>query len=203
MTDQDRFTITSLIDGKSAVVRIMPVATAETQAAIAADGLHGPKGLGLEIGNIAALPDTKDYTLDEFYRANFTASEIAHCTKQAAVKAAFQGLLTAKRAIIKSGAASAPPQGLSSIEVSFDGEGRPTYPGCLLSFSDTGTIAAAVCLWLGGLALQAPSVGAAGTARPQPLRFKWRTRIFAFLVLLSLLALFGLGLWKALEMGRG
>ena len=45
-------------------------------------GLQGSKGLGLEIQNIAALPDAGDYSQHEFFSANFTASEIAYCTKE-------------------------------------------------------------------------------------------------------------------------
>jgi phosphopantetheinyl transferase (holo-ACP synthase) len=200
MTNQARFTIASLLEGKSALVQITPVAANGSLPASAGAGLQGSKGLGLEIENIAALPDAEDYSLHEFYRANFTPSEIAFCIRQPAVKTAFQGLLAAKRAIIKSGAASEPPDGPRSIEIGFDGDGRPTYPGCLLSISDTGTIAAAVCFWLGGLTLTAPP--ASGAARPQMRTFPVKTRILAFLVLLSLLLLFALGLWKILELWR-
>jgi hypothetical protein len=182
-----RFTIASLFKGESALV-LTPV-----------KGL-GPepvKGLGLEIENIAALPDAEDYALHDFYRAHFTPSEIAFCIGQPAVKAAFQSLLAAKRAIIKSGAASASPDGLRSVAIGFEGEGRPTYPGCLLSTSDTGTIAAAVCLRLGGF-----DWPAAQAARPQMITFPLTSRILAFLVMLSLLLLFALGLWKIGEFMR-
>jgi hypothetical protein len=201
MTNQARFTIASLLEGKSALVQITPVAADGSPPGIAGPGHQGSKGLGLEIENVAALPDAEDYSLHEFYRANFTPSEIAFCIRQPAVKAAFQGLLAAKRAIIKSGAASEPPDGPRSVEIGFDGDGRPIYPGCLLSISDTGTIAAAVCLWLGGLAWPAgPPASGAGTARPQMRTFPVKTRILAFLVLLSLLLLFALGFWKILEL---
>jgi phosphopantetheinyl transferase (holo-ACP synthase) len=206
MTNQARFTIASLLEGKSALVQITPVAADGTPPASAGAGLQGSKGLGLEIENIAALPDAEDYSLHEFYRANFTPSEIAYCIRQPAVKSAFQGLLAAKRAIIKSGAASASPDGPRSVEIGFDGEGRPTYPGCLLSISDTGTIAGAVCFWLGALTPTAPPASGAEAARPQMRTFPVKTRILAFLVLLSLLFLFGLGfwlgLWKLVELRR-
>src|SRR5205807_2539165 len=118
-------------------------------------------------------------------------------------KAAFQGLHAAKRAIVKSGAASDSPDGPRGVEIGFDGNGRPTYPGCLLSISDTGTIAAAVCLWLGGLDWPPPSPpSGAEAARPQMRTFPVKTRILAFLVLLSLLLLFGLGLWEILGLWR-
>ena len=203
MTNQARFTIASLLEGKSALVQITPVAADGSPPGIAGLGFQGSKGLGLEIENIAALPDAEDYSLHEFYRANFTPSEIAYCVRQPAVKAAFQGLLAAKRAIIKSGAASDSPDGPRSVEIGFDGDGRPTYPGCLLSISDTGTIGAAVCLWLGGLDWPPPPpASGAEAARPQTRTFPVKTRILAFLVLLSLLLLFGLGVWKILELWR-
>jgi phosphopantetheinyl transferase (holo-ACP synthase) len=201
MTNQARFTIASLLEGKSALVQITPVATDGSSPEIAAPGLLGSKGLGLEIKNIAVLPDAEDYSLHEFYRANFTPSEIAYCIRQPEVKAAFQGLLAAKRAIIKSGAASDSPDGPRSVEIGFEEDGRPTYPGCLLSISDTGTIAAAICFWRGTLAGPPPASGAEA-ARPQTRTFPLKTRILAFLVLLSLLLLFGLGLWEVAQQWR-
>jgi phosphopantetheinyl transferase (holo-ACP synthase) len=191
------------LEGKSALVQISPVAADGGAPGSACPGFHGSKGLGLEIENIAALPDAEDYALHEFYRANFTPSEIAYCIQQPAVKTAFQGLLAAKRAIVKSGAASDAPDRPGSIEIGFDSEGRPTYPGCLLSISDTGTIAAAVCLWLGGLDWPAAQpAGGAEAARPKMMAFPLKSRILAFLVMLSLLLLFALGLWKIIEFMR-
>ncbi len=202
MTNQARFTITSLLEGKSVLVQITPLAADGSAPGSAGPLFHGSKGLGLEIENIAALPDAEDYAVHEFYRANFTPSEIAYCIKQPTVKAAFQGLLAAKRAIIKSGAASDSPDRPGSVEIGFDGEGRPTYPGCLLSISDTGTIAAAICFWRGALDWPpAPPASGAEAARQQMRTFGLKTRILAFLVLLSLLLLFALGLWKILDPG--
>ena len=200
MTNQARFTIASLLEGKSALVQITPVAADGGLPASAGAGLQGSKGLGLEIENIAALPDAEDYSLHEFYRANFAPSEIAYCIRQHAVKAAFQGLLAAKHAIVKSGAASDSPDWPRSVEIGFDGEGRPTYPGCLLSISDTSTIAAAICFWRGELDWPPAPASGAQAARPQMRTFPAKTRILAFLVLLSLLLLFALGFWKILEL---
>jgi phosphopantetheinyl transferase (holo-ACP synthase) len=201
MTNQARFTINSLLEGKSALVHITPVAPGGSLAGGGDAGFPGSKGLGLEIENIAALPDAEDYTQHEFYVANFTPSEIAYCAKQPKTKAAFQGLLAAKRAIIKSGAVNNPRDGHRSVEISFDGEGRPAHPGCLLSISHTDTLAAAVCFWLGGLSWPAQATGAE-TARSHLVTFPLKTRIFAFLILLSLLVLFALGLLKLLEFMR-
>jgi hypothetical protein len=60
----------------------------------------------------------------------------------------------------------------------------------------------AICFWLGELAWPAPAAAPATgveAARPKIRKYSLKTRIFAFLVLLSLLALFALGLWKVLE----
>jgi phosphopantetheinyl transferase (holo-ACP synthase) len=201
MTNQARFTINSLLEGKSAVVEITPVASEATMPAIAGASPPGTKGLGLEIANIAALPDAEDYAKHEFYAANFTPSEIAYCTQQHKAKAVFQTLLAAKRAVIKSGAAAGLPDGARGVEISFDADGRPAHPGCVLSISHTDTIAAAVCFWPGGLSWPAPAAQIGGT-RSNIIKFPIKTRIFAFLVLLSLLVLFALGLWKVVEFAR-
>ena len=201
MTNQARFTINSLLEGKSALVHITPAVPEEGFSGRASTGLPGSKGVGLEILNIAALPDAEDYVRHDFYAARFTPVEIAYCTKQHDVKAAFQTLLAVKRAIIKSGAAVASPDAERDLELSFDEDGRPSYSGCLLSISHTDSLAAAVCLWLA----EAPSpepVAGIGASRSHIVTFPLKTRILAFLVLLSLLVLFGLGLWKIVEFIR-
>lgn len=191
MVDEPHFTMSSVLEGNSALVQITPVAAAGNQPPFPGQG----QGLGLEIANIAALPEAEDYPNDAFYSANFTAAEIAHCMKRPAAKAAFQTLLAAKRAIVKSGAAGEPKDGYKDIEISFDGEGRPIYPGCLLSFSETGTVAAAACFWLGGLKWPAAEPPRAGQ------RFiPTRHRILAVFVVLSLLVLFGLGSLKIFQL---
>lgn len=200
MADEPRFTISSLLEGKSALVQITPVASAGNQPQLPSQGFAGSQGMGLEIANIAALPDAEDYPQDAFYRANFTAAEIAHCMKQPMAKAAFQALLAAKRAIVKSGAAGEPTEGYRAIEIGFDGEGRPTYPGCLLSLSETGTVAAAACFWIGGLEWPAARpVAATQAPRAAQRVIPTRIRLLAVFVVLSLLVLFGLGLFKILQ----
>jgi phosphopantetheinyl transferase (holo-ACP synthase) len=198
MADEPRFTISSLLEGKSALVQITPVTSTGNQPLLPSQGLNGPQGLGLEIANIAALPDAEDYPHDAFYSANFTAAEIAHCMKQPMAKATFQTLLAAKRAIVKAGAAGAPKDGYKAIEIGFDGEGRPTYPGCLLSLSETGTVAAAACFWIGGVEWPAAQPAAQAPRAAQRV-IPTRIRLLAVFVVLSLLVLFGLGLLKILQ----
>lgn len=201
MTNQARFTINSLLEGKSALEKAAPAVSTESPPVHPTAGPCGSKGLGLEIETAGALPDSEDYVRHDFYLANFTPSEIAYCTQQAETKAALQGLLAAKRAIIKSGAASKPADGLRSLEISFDHEGRPIHPGCLLSITHNGAIAAAVCFWFDGISWLTPAAGGA-VVRSHIVKFPLKTRVFAFLILLSLLILFGFGLWKILELFR-
>jgi phosphopantetheinyl transferase (holo-ACP synthase) len=195
MAQQRRFTVSDLWKRKSEPAPGLPAASAANPR-----GTAGPdgrwRGLGLEIANIAALPDAEDYAQDEFYRANFAPSEIARCRQEPRAKAAFQKILAAKRAIVKSGAAAEPAEGLGSIEIGFDSEGRPSYPGCLLSLSGTDTVAAAACLWSG----QDPAPGKPAAGRREPVAIPTGVRIVAVLVLLSLLVLFGLVLFKVLQL---
>ncbi|MBO0733950.1 MAG: hypothetical protein J2P49_06480 [Methylocapsa sp.] len=154
------------------------------------------QGLGLEIANIADIPDAEDYAQEEFYRANFAPSEIARCSQEPRAKAAFQKILAAKRAIVKSGAVSEPAEGLRSIEIGLDGAGQPFYPGCLVSLSETDTVAAAACLWDGR---QAPEPAKRQAISQRPGVIPTRARILAGIVVLSLLAIFAIIFFNILQ----
>jgi phosphopantetheinyl transferase (holo-ACP synthase) len=165
-------------------------------------GLNGaPDGIGIEIETLANLPDAANYGEHDFYLDAFAPSEIAYCLRQPAIKASFCGLLAAKKAILKSGAAKGPLEDLRRIEIVHDADGRPTYPGALESSSHADAAAAAVSLYSSG---QSPlPVGAAGSDRgpnagpSNPLNRG--TQIFVIAVLLSLVFLFAFGLWKILQ----
>jgi phosphopantetheinyl transferase (holo-ACP synthase) len=179
MTNQVRFTINSLLEERSALVQITPVASGGVLPGGTMAGLPGSRGLGLEIEDIAALPDAEDYARNEFYLARFTPSEIAYCGKQFNTKATYQGLLVAKRAIIKSGAANNQADALRGIEIGFDADGRPIYPGCLLSITHTGTIAVAICFWLSALPRPAAPVSGATPVHSHTGKFALKTIILA------------------------
>ncbi len=157
-----------------------------------------PGGIGLEIVTIADLPDAENYSDHEFYYENFSPLEIAYSIRRASAKASFGALLAAKKAIVKSGAAIGPLEGLGRIEIVYDAEGRPTYPGCLLSISQGDAIAAAVALRQNGI--DAPSHSPANPAASPSRR---RPDLYIGLVLAALLFLFGFGLWKILGLAFG
>jgi phosphopantetheinyl transferase (holo-ACP synthase) len=155
-------------------------------------------GIGLEIEALANLPDAEDFAADAFYREHFTAAEIAFSAQQPSVKASFAGLLAAKKAIVKAGAAKGPLNDLQRIEIGHDGDGRPTYPGCSLSISHMETFAAAVCALF-----ERRGEEKARLARAQGLPVGPASRIFVVLVVLALIFLFGFGLWLILRFALG
>ncbi|WOJ88751.1 4'-phosphopantetheinyl transferase superfamily protein [Methylocapsa polymorpha] len=192
-------------EGEKALVEIATTAEDSQSLGSASPLLEGAGGgLGLEIVTIADLPDAENYGDHEFYYENFTASEIAYSIQQPSAKASFGGLLAAKKAIVKSAGAIAPFEDLKRVEIAHDAEGAPTHPGCLLSIAHANAIAIAVALSLSGVgpsgfspARGAKTAGAATGPR------KRRPDLYIALVLLSLLFLFGFGLWKILGFAFG
>jgi len=113
MTNQARFTINSLLEGKSALVHITPVAPDGTLLGSPAPGLQGSKGLGLEIENIAALPDAG------IIRSTNSILPISRRPRlpiapKSPKQRRLSGLLAAKRAIVKSGAVSNPRKAIAA-----------------------------------------------------------------------------------------
>lgn len=104
-------------------------------------GLNG--GIGIDIEEFSAFPRTNDFRREEFYKMNFTASEIAYCILQPDPYASFAGLFCVKEAIVKAdGQLRSRP--FHDIGISHTPEGKPAYPGFHLSISHTGNFAAAV-----------------------------------------------------------
>ena len=103
-------------------------------------------GVGIDMEDVAALPDAEDYREHPFYRDNFTPREIAYCLMQPDVAASFCGTWAAKEAILKSGRVSGHRSHLHDIEITRDNLGRPSFPGCALSISHTKAAAIAICM---------------------------------------------------------
>jgi len=103
-------------------------------------------GIGIDIEDVASLPQAEDYREHSFYRDNFSPAEIAHCLLQPHVRASFCGLWAAKEAILKSAPQLTRLTRLIDIEIEHDGAGRPTHPNCYISISHTPHTAVAVCL---------------------------------------------------------
>jgi phosphopantetheine--protein transferase-like protein len=135
------FTLRDLVAGASAAAAYAPAAVS-----IPAATPLPAAGIGIDIEEVANLPEAPDYREHAFYQDNFTAAEIAYCLRQADARASFCGLWAAKEAIYKSGLALPADGKLKWIEIGRDDKGRPVAAGCQLSISHTSTTAVAVCL---------------------------------------------------------
>lgn len=107
--------------------------------------------LGIDIENVADLPEVYDYWDDSFYQKTFTPSEIAYALLQPTPRQSFAAMWCAKEAVRKA-VPSLAQSDWTRIEVAHGPDGRPAVhvDGHLrsgtLSLSHTGTLAVAVYL---------------------------------------------------------
>lgn len=101
--------------------------------------------VGIDIEQVAAMPGTNDFRESEFYKMNFSSSEIAYCILQPDPYASFAGLFAAKEAIVKANNTNG-KKPFNAIVIDHQANGRPTYSGFYLSISHTGDLAVAVAL---------------------------------------------------------
>jgi phosphopantetheine--protein transferase-like protein len=115
---------------------VSPITTEVTQ--------HGTEPLaGIDIENIASMPQTDDFREHNFYTSNFASSEIAYCILQSNPYASFAGLFAAKEALVKANN-SLRNQQFNQLVFKHTEEGKPGYPGYAVSVSHTDTTAVAV-----------------------------------------------------------
>jgi phosphopantetheine--protein transferase-like protein len=102
-------------------------------------------GVGIDMEEISAMPETQDFRSTEFYRMNFSPAEIAYCILQPDPYSSFAGLFAAKEAIFK-----ADPQfrgrPFNTIAIDHSTEGKPLCPGFGLSVSHAGGMAVAIAV---------------------------------------------------------
>lgn len=101
--------------------------------------------IGIDIEQVSNFNAVTDYRVDEFYKQNFSASEIAWCILQSQPLASFAGKFAAKEAIVKAdnGYASLP---FHRIEILNTSSGKPQFKGFQLSISHTESTAVAVAI---------------------------------------------------------
>jgi phosphopantetheinyl transferase (holo-ACP synthase) len=102
-------------------------------------------GVGIDMEEIASMPKASDFRENEFYRMNFSASEIAYCILQPDPYASFAGLFSAKEAIVKADNHYM-NKAFNSVVIDHLADGIPTHPGFQLSISHTGQIAVAIAV---------------------------------------------------------
>jgi phosphopantetheinyl transferase (holo-ACP synthase) len=180
---------------------VADTASVAPSAAASAAAVSAPRttvgGLGIAIESLASFPEASDDLAPEFYRARFTPAEIALCSGRESPRASFCALAAVKRAVLRSGAAPATSESLAELEITIDALGKPAYRDCLLSVDQAETIVVAACLWTLAPALPAP-IALARIGRPlgsyPPLQ-RLGIRVLMALAGLSLLFVFGAGLW--------
>ena len=177
---------------KSAALAVPAASTAATGAVM---------GIGIDIEEVAALPEADDYREHPFFQDNFTSAEIAYCVRRPDVRASFCGTWAAKEAYLKSGMLSSSVTKLNMVEVGRDAVGRPTIPGCSISISHVSTMAVAVCVATGTAPpiqeTEIPITVAATEATPRTVAARGRTMAAAcaFAIIVGGVLSFALHAW--------
>lgn len=141
--------------------------------------------VGIDIEDIDAMPRTNDFREEEFYKLNFSSTEIAYCILQPSPYASFTGLFAAKEAIVKANN-SYRNKPFNTIVINHDPEGKPEYPGFYLSVSHTNNMAVAVALQTGtDLSVKKATDGIESKQSNRPNNTKW---LFVISFLISLAA---------------
>jgi phosphopantetheine--protein transferase-like protein len=144
--------------------------------------------IGIDIEEVEAMPRANDFREDEFYKMNFSSTEIAHCILQPNPYASFAGLFAAKEAIVKANNSNK-NKPFNTIVISHNQEGKPAYPGFNLSVSHTNNVAIAVALQTG---IDQPTNKVATQIGTQPsnksVGGKW-LMVLAFLISLAALVI--------------
>lgn len=90
--------------------------------------------IGIDIESSVNLPETDNYSDDQFYIDNFSKSEIAYCSTKENPRICFTGRFAAKEAIVKADNNYLNTK-FSDIEITVDQDGRPSFEGIALSIS--------------------------------------------------------------------
>jgi phosphopantetheine--protein transferase-like protein len=172
-------------------------------------------GCGVDLEQVSSLPETADCWEDPFYRAHFTAEEIAYCLAQVAPAEHFAARWCAKEALKKSD-----PSFLSELmihlEVALEPSGAPylrhesagqwrRLPHAL-SLSHTAELAVAFVVNAPEPLEMPPPPPAAPTAVPVPAMAPERGRrvgVVSLVVAMTALVLAAIALWRTLPQQTG
>lgn len=117
----------------------------QMQAPATGNGESMPVNIGIDVEEISAMPKVDDLREDDFYKMNFSPSEIAYCILKPDSYASLAGLFAAKEAIVKADHQyrSRP---FSSIVIDHLPNGKPVHEKFHLSISHTNNTAVAVAV---------------------------------------------------------
>jgi len=99
--------------------------------------------IGVDIEKIALMPEVNDYREDEFYKMNFSVTEIAYCILQPNPLASFAGLFAVKEAIVKADN-TYKNQPFNTIFIDHLPNGKPVHKDFQVSISHTDELAIAM-----------------------------------------------------------
>ena len=102
-------------------------------------------GIGIDIEEIDAMPQTNDFREDAFYKMHFCAPEMAYCILQPDPYASFAGLYAAKEAIVKADN-NYKSKAFHTIVIGHSASGKPSHSYFNLSISHTRATAVAVAV---------------------------------------------------------
>ena len=104
-----------------------------------------PMNIGIDVEEISAMPRVSDLREDDFYKMNFSPTEIAYCILKPDPYASLAGLFAAKEAIVKADNQyrSKP---FSNIIIDHLPDGKPIHDKFHLSISHTNNTAVAVAV---------------------------------------------------------
>lgn len=101
--------------------------------------------VGIDIEEIASMPNVNDFREDDFYTMNFSSSEIAYCILQPNPQASFAGLFAVKEALVKANT-TYKNKTFNTIIIDHLPDGKPTHPRFQLSISHTSTVAVGIAI---------------------------------------------------------
>ncbi|MEO5967188.1 MAG: 4'-phosphopantetheinyl transferase superfamily protein [Ferruginibacter sp.] len=101
--------------------------------------------VGIDIENVIEMPITDDFRTHEFYKQNFSNSEISYCILQSDPYASFCGLFSVKEAIVKADN-SYKNLGFNKIVIFHSENNKPNFSGFSISISHSDTFSIAIAI---------------------------------------------------------
>ncbi|MBF0351745.1 MAG: 4'-phosphopantetheinyl transferase superfamily protein [SAR324 cluster bacterium] len=105
----------------------------------------GTLSIGMDLEMIHNFPNAVDFRTESFYQLNFSSQEISYCILQKHPVQSFAGKFASKEAILK---ADNSYRGMpfSQISIMNSPDGKPFFPGFLISITHTEEYAAAIAV---------------------------------------------------------
>jgi phosphopantetheine--protein transferase-like protein len=100
---------------------------------------------GIDIESVSNFPFVTDFREDNFYKLNFSMTEISYCILKQNPSESFAGLFAAKEALCKANEQIRKTP-FNLIEIQHDDNGKPVYPGYSISISHNDQFSVAIAI---------------------------------------------------------